>query len=224
MNSMATTIDEKPNSLHLRPRVLGQSHSQSPQRQPLSHFSHEPISHSHGRRRCSPAAPSRTNPSTSSPPTAPRPPAAASASASVRSSSPNTSTARTSSPRKPPTNSASPKTTAGPAISPPPSPASPPPTSGRDLKTGNVRTYPWQRDEEISYQVTLDIRQLHGESDGYAVIEAGWRVYPCPTGGSKPPEPSPTAKRSESDGYNASVAAQSRLIGRLSDTIAASIR
>ena len=53
---------------------------------------------------------------------------------------------------------------------------------GRDLKTGNVRTYPWQRDDEIRYQVTLDVRQLHSESDGYAIIEAGWRVIDFRTG------------------------------------------
>ena len=47
---------------------------------------------------------------------------------------------------------------------------------GRELKTGNVRTYPWLHDEEIRYQVSLDVRQLHSEQDGYAVIEAGWRV------------------------------------------------
>ena len=51
---------------------------------------------------------------------------------------------------------------------------------GRRLHTGNVRTYPWRNDGEISYQVTLDIRQLHGGDDGYAVIEAGWRAYSLP--------------------------------------------
>jgi uncharacterized lipoprotein YmbA len=31
---------------------------------------------------------------------------------------------------------------------------------GRRMNTGNVRTYPWQGDEGIRYQITLDIRQL----------------------------------------------------------------
>jgi uncharacterized lipoprotein YmbA len=95
---------------------------------------------------------------------------------------------------------------------------------GRDLKTGNIRTYPWVRDEEINYQVTLDVRQLHSESDGYAVIEAGWRVYQLPGRTLKASKTFTDREPLESDGYNASVAAQSRLIGRLSDSIAASIR
>jgi uncharacterized lipoprotein YmbA len=95
---------------------------------------------------------------------------------------------------------------------------------GRDLKTGNVRTYPWQRDEEISYQVTLDIRQLHSGTDGYAVIEAGWRVYQLPERRLRASRTFTDREPLESDGYNASVAAQSRLVGRLSDSIAASIR
>jgi uncharacterized lipoprotein YmbA len=95
---------------------------------------------------------------------------------------------------------------------------------GRDLKTGNVRTYPWQRDDEIRYQVTLDIRQLHSEVDGNAVIEAGWRVYQLPERRLVASKTFTDREPLEADGYNASVAAQSRLIGRLSDTIAASIR
>jgi uncharacterized lipoprotein YmbA len=51
---------------------------------------------------------------------------------------------------------------------------------GRRLNTGNVRTYPWRNDGEITHQVTLDIRQLHAGADGYAVIEAGWRSYALP--------------------------------------------
>ena len=95
---------------------------------------------------------------------------------------------------------------------------------GRDLKTGNVRTYPWMRDEEINYQITLDVRQLHSESDGYAVIEAGWRVYSLPDRRLKASKTFTDREPLESDGYNSSVAAQSRLIGRLSDNIAASLR
>lgn len=95
---------------------------------------------------------------------------------------------------------------------------------GRDLKSGNVRTYPWLRDEEIRYQVTLDVRQLHSESDGFAVIEAGWRVYSLPERTLKASKTFTDREPLETDGYNASVAAQSRLIGRLSDTIAASMR
>ena len=95
---------------------------------------------------------------------------------------------------------------------------------GRALKTGNVRTYPWLRDDEIRYQVTLDIRQLHSESDGYAVIEAGWRAYSLPDRHLKASKTFTDREPLDSDGYNSSVAAQSRLLGRLAENIASSLR
>lgn len=95
---------------------------------------------------------------------------------------------------------------------------------GRNLSTGNVRTYPWQRDDEIRYQVTLDVRQLHSEADGYAVIEAGWRVYSLPERHLKTSKTFTAREPLASDGFNASVAAQSRLISRLSDEIATGLR
>ncbi len=95
---------------------------------------------------------------------------------------------------------------------------------GRLLHSGNVRTYPWQNDSEINYQVTLDIRQLHSESDGHAVIEAGWRAYSLPDRRLKASKTFTSREPLESDGYNASVAAQSRLLERLAENIAASLR
>lgn len=95
---------------------------------------------------------------------------------------------------------------------------------GRRMKTGNVRTYPWQGDEGIRYQITLDIRQLHAGNDGFAVIEAGWRAYALP-------ERKIVASRTfvdreplTTDGYPALVAAQSRLLSRLAADIATGIR
>lgn len=95
---------------------------------------------------------------------------------------------------------------------------------GRRLKTGNVRSYPWRGDEGISRQVTIDVRQLHSGADGYAVIEAGWRVYSLP-------ERRLTASRTfvdreplDSDGYPSLVAAQSKLLSRLADDIASGMR
>src|SRR6478609_1255359 len=90
---------------------------------------------------------------------------------------------------------------------------------GRLVHTGNVRTYPWQRDSEIDYQVTLDIRQLHSQTDGYAIIEAGWRVYSFPDRRLKASKTFTAREALESDGYNASVAAQSRLLQRMAENI-----
>lgn len=95
---------------------------------------------------------------------------------------------------------------------------------GRQLGTGNVRTYPWHSDDGIRYQVTLDVRQLHSQEDGYAVIEAGWRAYSFPDRRLKASKTFTDREALESDGYNASVAAQSRLLERLAESIAASLR
>lgn len=95
---------------------------------------------------------------------------------------------------------------------------------GRRLHTGNVRAYPWRGDEGINYQVTIDVRQLHGAADGYAVIEAGWRAYSLPDRRLKASKTFTAREPLDSDGYNSSVAAQSRLMERLAENIAASLR
>lgn len=93
---------------------------------------------------------------------------------------------------------------------------------GRRWGTGNVRTYPWRNEDGLQLQVTLDIRQFHGQADGHAVLEAGWRMYALP-------ERKLVASRTfvgreplAADGYDALVAAQSRLLARLADEIARS--
>ncbi len=95
---------------------------------------------------------------------------------------------------------------------------------GRRLHTGNVRTYPWPRDEEISDQVTIDIRQLHSGADGFAVIEAGWRVYALPDRRLKASRTFVAREALAADGYQPMVAAQSRLLARLAADIAAGMR
>ena len=95
---------------------------------------------------------------------------------------------------------------------------------GRQLRTGNVRTYPWQNDSEISYQVTLDVRQLHSETDGFAICEIGWRAYSLPDRRLKASKTFNGREPLESAGYNASVAAQSRLLERLAENIAGGLR
>jgi len=92
---------------------------------------------------------------------------------------------------------------------------------GRRLGTGNVRTYPWQSDSGMRWQITLDVRQLHAGSDGHAVIEAGWRAYSLPDRGIKASRTFTDREPLEADGYDALVAAQSRLLSRMADDIAA---
>lgn len=95
---------------------------------------------------------------------------------------------------------------------------------GRKLKTGNVRTYPWSRDSEVDYQVAMDIREFIAGDDGYAHLEASWRIYALP---SRKMVASKTFVGKEpiaTEDFEAMVAAQSKLLGRLSDDIAGAIR
>jgi uncharacterized lipoprotein YmbA len=95
---------------------------------------------------------------------------------------------------------------------------------GRRLGSGNVRIYPWQRDDEISQQVTIDIHQLHSGADGYAVIEAAYRVYSLPGRNLKTSRTFVDREPLEKDGYQPMVAAQSRLLSRMADDIVKSMR
>ena len=95
---------------------------------------------------------------------------------------------------------------------------------GRRLHTGNVRVYPWQRDEEISQQVTIDIVQLHGGANGNAVLEAVWRVYSLPDRRLKSSKTFLAEEPLEKDGYQPLVAAESRLLSRLAEEISRVMR
>jgi uncharacterized lipoprotein YmbA len=95
---------------------------------------------------------------------------------------------------------------------------------GRRLGTGNVLSYPWQRDDEISRQVAIDIRQFHGGSDGYAIIEASYRVYALPGRTLVASKTFTDRERIESGDYQSLVAAQSKLMARMADQIAKAMR
>ena len=95
---------------------------------------------------------------------------------------------------------------------------------GRRLGTGNVRTYPWGSDSELRYQVSLDIRQLHGTAGGEAVLDAAWRVYSLPDRRMVASKSWSGSEPLKADGYDELAAAQSRLLGRLASEIAATLR
>jgi uncharacterized lipoprotein YmbA len=95
---------------------------------------------------------------------------------------------------------------------------------GRRLGTGNVRTYPWGSDSELRYQVSLDIRQLHGNADGDAVLEAAWRVYSLPDRRMIVSKSWSGTEPLKADGYDEMAAAQSRLLGQLASQIAATLK
>lgn len=91
---------------------------------------------------------------------------------------------------------------------------------GRRKGTGNIRTYPWDRENELKYQITVDVRQFHGTSEGDALLEASWRAYELP--GSRLIASKTTTLREPitTDGFEELAAAQSRLIDKLAAAIA----
>lgn len=95
---------------------------------------------------------------------------------------------------------------------------------GRKLGTGNVRVYPWGSDGELRYQVSLDIRQLHATADGDAVIDAAWRVYSLPDRRMISSKSWSGTEDLKNDGFEGMAEAESRLLGRLADEIAVSLR
>lgn len=95
---------------------------------------------------------------------------------------------------------------------------------GRELGTGNVRTYPWERDDELRYQVSLDIRQFHGTSQGEALLEASWRVYQLPGSRLISARSGTYVEPQLRDGFEELAAAQSRALERLARDIARSMR
>lgn len=95
---------------------------------------------------------------------------------------------------------------------------------GKHRGSGNVYTYPWDRQSELKYQVTLDIRRFHGTSDGDALLEVAWRAYALPSSRIIKAKTSILREPMEIDGFEELVAAQSRLIDRLASEIASSLR
>jgi len=95
---------------------------------------------------------------------------------------------------------------------------------GRRLNTGNVHRYPWQGNHQLRYQVTLDLRQFHSSADGFAVIEAGWRIYSLPDHQLLTTRTFIDREALAKDGYPALIDAQSTLLSRLADEIAKTLK
>ena len=94
---------------------------------------------------------------------------------------------------------------------------------GRKINSANVQSYPWVRDSELDYQVAVDIKRFHGTNNGKALLEASWRVYELPGSRKLKSKSITMTEPLEEDGFASLVAAQSRLIDRLSAEIAHSL-
>ena len=91
------------------------------------------------------------------------------------------------------------------------------------LPADRVAVYPWMPGDSIEQEVTVEITRFEGRLGGACVLESRWRVAGT---GSRPGRVAGRTSATESAGadYASVVAAQSRLVGRLSGDIAAAIR
>ena len=95
---------------------------------------------------------------------------------------------------------------------------------GRRLGTGSLANYPWPSSSGIDYSVSLDVRRFHAGAGGNAVLDVSWRVYNLRTKSTLASRSSYLEEPLSGDGFSAATQAQSRLISRLADQIAAVIR
>lgn len=95
---------------------------------------------------------------------------------------------------------------------------------GSRLRSGNVVAFPWNPVLKLRYQVAVDVTQFHAISGKGAILEVSWRIL---NGADSQMISRHNARYEEpvqGDGYDPVVAAESRLVGRLADDVAASLR
>ena len=94
---------------------------------------------------------------------------------------------------------------------------------GRRLGTGNVKVYPWQRESELSYQVTVDVVRFQGTPYGETVLEANWRAYRLSDGVLIANRNTTVRDDLLADGFEELAASQSRLVDKLAAVIAGAL-
>ncbi len=95
---------------------------------------------------------------------------------------------------------------------------------GRRTGTGRIQPYPWDPNNKLDYQVSVDLNQFHGTADGDALMEASWRLYRLPEGNLVASKTTTLTTPLQDDGYDALVSAQSRLVDLLAAEIEKSLR
>ena len=91
---------------------------------------------------------------------------------------------------------------------------------GSRLGMGNVKIYPWQKESELNYQVTVDVVRFQGTPDGETVLEANWRAYRLPEGALVKNQNTTVRDDLLVDGFEELAASQSRLVDKLAAVIA----
>ncbi|MBS0660446.1 MAG: membrane integrity-associated transporter subunit PqiC [Verrucomicrobia bacterium] len=92
----------------------------------------------------------------------------------------------------------------------------------RLLGTGNLQLYPWDPGTPMRYQVRVDIRQFHAVSGGDAILQCVWQIEDRTSRRTVVRKVGDFSEPVRGDGYEAIVAAQSRLLAQLARSIAAS--
>ena len=90
------------------------------------------------------------------------------------------------------------------------------------LKNPFIHAYPSTQDKFADFRVTVDISQFHAQSGGDSLLRAHWRIVRFTASGEEPVK-SGRVDFTEpviGDGYEAVVAAESRLVSRLAAEIA----
>jgi uncharacterized lipoprotein YmbA len=94
---------------------------------------------------------------------------------------------------------------------------------GRRLHSGNVLAYPAPPAIHPRYQVAVDVRQFHAVSGGDAILDVDWRIQVPGTGEIIRRRNGSFHERIVGDGYAPVVAAESRLVAQLADSVARSL-
>ena len=92
------------------------------------------------------------------------------------------------------------------------------------LGSGNVLTYPFPASARPRVQVSVTVQQFHAISGGEAILEASWQTEDPATRRVRRRQNVRFTERIVGDGYDPVVAAESRLVARLADSVAASVR
>ena len=94
----------------------------------------------------------------------------------------------------------------------------------RLLGAGEVVAYPWPAGRAPHYSVSVNVRQFHAVSGVDALLDLTWQIVNSRNGVSSARQSLSLREPIHGDGYAAVVAAESRLLARAAEQIAASFR
>ena len=94
---------------------------------------------------------------------------------------------------------------------------------GERLHSGNVVSFPWNQKLKLRYQVAVDVDKFQAISGQGAVLNVSWRILDGSGEQLLSRHNASFEEKIEGDGYDPVVAAESRLLGKLADAMAASL-